>query len=199
MGDPRKSRKKYSTPNHPWRRERIEEEKALLDEYGFKNRKEIWKMKSFLANAKRQVKTLGSLSGKHAEMEEEQLLAKLQKYGLIDKSAQLTSVLSLSTKNVLERRLQTIVHRKGLAKSMKQARQFIVHGHIVVNGTKLTVPSYLVPVAEEGKIEFRGTSALSSPEHAERATPAKPQKPKKQEVRRQDGRRPRREMKHERR
>ncbi|MDP7610203.1 MAG: 30S ribosomal protein S4, partial [Candidatus Woesearchaeota archaeon] len=44
MGDPKKQRKKYSKPSHPWQTERIEVEKVLMKEYGLKNKKEIWRV-----------------------------------------------------------------------------------------------------------------------------------------------------------
>lgn len=44
----------------------------------------------------------------------------------------------------LERRLDNIVYRLGFAKSRFMARQFVSHGHVLVNGKKLTIPSYTV-------------------------------------------------------
>ena len=44
----------------------------------------------------------------------------------------------------LERRLDNVVYRSGLAMSRSQARQFVTHGHIAVNGRKVDIPSYLV-------------------------------------------------------
>ncbi|MFH1377172.1 MAG: 30S ribosomal protein S4 [Planctomycetota bacterium] len=45
---------------------------------------------------------------------------------------------------LLERRLDNVVYRAGFANSRAQARQFIVHGHVRVNGEKVDVPSFLV-------------------------------------------------------
>jgi len=73
-----------------------------------------------------------------------------------------------SLKDILERRLQSIVFRKGLARSMKQSRQFIVHGHVMVDGKKLTSPGYLVPKAVEGSISFVPRSSLTDEMHPER-------------------------------
>ncbi len=42
MGDPKFSRKKYETPNHPWQTARIKEEKDICKKYGLKNKTEIW-------------------------------------------------------------------------------------------------------------------------------------------------------------
>jgi small subunit ribosomal protein S4 len=50
---------------------------------------------------------------------------------------------------MLERRLDNVVHRMGLASSRAQARQFVLHGHVRVNGRKVNVPSYLVQVGQE--------------------------------------------------
>lgn len=49
----------------------------------------------------------------------------------------------------LERRLDNVVMRLGLADSRSQARQLVTHGHITVNGRKMTVPSYLVEIGDE--------------------------------------------------
>ena len=48
MGAPKRQRKKYSTPSHPWQKERILAEKELLDKYGLRRKYEIWKMNSIL-------------------------------------------------------------------------------------------------------------------------------------------------------
>jgi small subunit ribosomal protein S4 len=45
---------------------------------------------------------------------------------------------------LLERRLDNVIYRLGFADSRKQARQIVRHGHIIVNGHKTDVPSYLV-------------------------------------------------------
>jgi len=168
MGDPKKQRKKYSTPGHPWQRARIEEESALVEEYGFKNKTEIWKMRSFLRNATAQAKKLITLAGPQAEREKEFLLTRLKRYGLLPQDAVLDGVLSISLRDVLERRLQTLVYKKTLANTMKQARQFITHKHIRIGEKVITSPSYLVPLSEEGQISFRLNSQLNDPEHPER-------------------------------
>ena len=49
----------------------------------------------------------------------------------------------------LERRLDNIVYRLGFGSSRRQARQFVRHGHITVNGKKVNIPSYLVSKGDE--------------------------------------------------
>ncbi len=168
MGDPKKHRKKYTTPTHPWQKDRIELEKQLSREYGLKNKKEIWKMNSFLKNIKQQAKKFTAVSTEQTKKEEQQLFEKLRRLGLLSENISLDSVLSLDLKDVLERRLQTIVVKRGLARTMKQARQFIVHRHIAIGGKKITSPSYLVRLDEESQITFSKNSSLADEMHPER-------------------------------
>ena len=165
MGDPRKIRAKYSGPQHPWNRKRLEEERVLVSEYGLKNKKDLWKVTSKLTHYKKQAKTLIARQGKQAETEKQLFLEKLQKLKLVGEAGTVDDVLQLTAKDLLERRLQTIVMRKGFAQSAKQSRQFIVHGHIAVNGQIITVPSYFVPAAFEDTLSYASRSALSEPEH----------------------------------
>jgi small subunit ribosomal protein S4 len=152
MGDPKKQRKRYDTPSHPWRKERIDKEKELVRKYGLKNKRDIWKAESKLRRIRRQARNLLGSHGEQAELEEQKLVGKLQKLGLLKGEADLDSVLGLNIEDILERRLQSLVHRKGLARSPKQARQLVVHGHIRVGGRRITAPSYLVPVEQEETI-----------------------------------------------
>ncbi len=152
MGDPRRQRKSYETPSHPWRKDRIEKEKELIRKYGLKNKRDIWKAGSKLRNIRRLARLLLGSYGEQAEQEKEKLIAKLQKLGLLKGEADLDSVLGLTIEDILERRLQSLVHRKGLARSPKQARQLVVHGHIRVGGRRIKSPSYLVPVEQEETI-----------------------------------------------
>ncbi|MFC1723780.1 30S ribosomal protein S4 [Nanoarchaeota archaeon] len=168
MGDPKRHRKKYSTPSHPWQADRIEEERQLSTEYGFKNKAEIWKMRSYLKDATSQAKKLVTLTGPQADIERQALLERLKRYGFLPIDADLDKILSISLRDILERRLQTQVYKKNLANSVNQARQFITHKHILVGGKIITSPSYLLTVEEEAKIEFRPKSSLSSPDHPER-------------------------------
>ena len=168
MGDPKKPKKKYSMPTHPWQKERIDEERGLIREYGMKNKRELWKLESKLTNFKDQTKKLASLTSEQSLKEKKQLMDKLQSLGLIKKEADSGEILGLGLKDLLERRLQTLVFKKGLARSIKQARQFVIHGHIFVDAKKITKPNYLVTVKEESLISFSPNSALADELHPER-------------------------------
>ena len=174
MGDPRKQRKKYSGPQHPWNRKRIGEERVLVEDYGLKNKKDLWKVTSKLTHFKKQAKALIVRRGEQAESEKRLFLEKLHRLNLVGATATIDDVLGLAVRDILERRLQTLVMRKGLAQSAKQARQFIVNGHISVNGQTMTVPSYLVPIAFGDAITFSTRSDLSDPEHPVRQVKKEP-------------------------
>ena len=172
MGDPRKIRKKYETPVHPWQKERILEEQVLMKEYSLKNKKEIWKFSSFLKKYKDQAKKLIAMRGKQADLERKQMMDKLKSYGLITASSEtFDAIFSLQLRDVLDRMLQTRLFKKGLARSINQARQFVVHGHVLIGDQKITAPRYLVRVNEDHLINFVVSSPLYSTEHPERPKP----------------------------
>lgn len=152
MGDPRKQRKKFARPLRPWEKERMDAEDKLMAQYGLRRKEEIWRAQTMLRNFRRQARRLLAASGRQAELESKQLLASMRRLGLVGEGATLDDVLSLTTENLFERRLQTLVFRKGLARTPRQARQLVVHGWVNVGGRRVTVPSYLVTVEEEGMI-----------------------------------------------
>ena len=96
MGQPRKQRKKYTKPQHPWQKERIEEEKELIKSYGLKNKKEIWVMDSLLRRFTSQAKRLTSLTTKQAEIEKSLFLEKIHSLGLIEKNTKIEDTLTIT-------------------------------------------------------------------------------------------------------
>ncbi len=169
MGDPRFNRKKYDTPKHPWEADRIKEEWELQKKYGLKNKREIWKAKSLLRNFRGQARKLQAklrYGNPQAEKEQKLLFDKLISLGILNEAnATLDAVLSLTVEDILRRRLQTIVYLKGLARTPKQARQFIVHGHIAIGDKKVTIPSYLVRKEEEELVDYYQYSPLANEMH----------------------------------
>jgi small subunit ribosomal protein S4 len=165
----KKQRKTYEGPSHPWRAKRIEEERVLVRDYGIGTKTELWKQASLLSRFKRKAKQLATLSGGQADIEKKQLFERIGKYGLLKGGAQeLGNILGLNIRDILERRLQTIVYKKKLARSPKQARQFIVHRHIRIGDKAITSPSYLVKLSEEPLVKFSETSTLADELHPER-------------------------------
>jgi len=187
MGNPRKLHKQYSRPGHPWQLARIEEERALTKEFGLKNKREIWKSQTQVKAFANDMKRLLALRTAQADVETKQLISHLQRIGLVSAGATSDDVLALTAKDLLARRLQSIVVKLGLAQTPKQARQFIIHGHIMVGGKMVCAPSYIVPVAQESTISFVEKSVLAAGEHpARQKVERKPQAPPEK---RDDGRR----------
>jgi len=163
--------KLYETPNHPYQGERIANEHSLLDRYGLKNKEELWRAQSELRSYRREARELlGQPQGDETvARRSSEFLGRLKRVGILDEADELGDVLSLEIEDVLERRLQTVAYRKGLANTTEQARQFITHGHIVVGDQRHRVPSYVVDIDEEDLVAFDETSPLADDLHPERA------------------------------
>lgn len=169
MGDPKFSRRSYDTPSHPWQGERIKAEVVLVNQYGLKNKTEVWKAQSVLRNFRKQSRELQARlrSGDaQAKIEADALLNKCSKIGVLPvEGATLNDILTLSEENILSRRLQTLVFEKGMASTVGQARQMIVHGHIFMNGHRVTIPGYIVTRYEESSIMYDPASPFNDEMH----------------------------------
>lgn len=174
MGDPKRLRKKYDKPHHPWQRDRIKEEHDLVKEHGLKNKRELWRVQTQLRKFRGQARLLIArerVGDLQAEKEREQLLNRLANLSLLPDNATLDDVLALEVDSMLGRRLQTIVLKKGLANTAKQARQFIIHGHTSIGDRKVTIPGYLVKKHEEETIEYNANSPIANDLHPMRPKP----------------------------
>lgn len=187
MGDPRRLRKAYKRPYRPFEKSRIDEELVLLGEYGLRNKKELWRHAAQLRNYRNQAREMRSLPEETQKKRREELIGKLSRLGLVNDNATLDDVLSLTQKDILNRRLQTFVFKKGLARSIYQARQLVVHQHISVNGKVVSSPSYVLKKGEDAKIEYREQSPLRG--HPEKIFGA--EKPEDVLETRQNSRKPR--------
>jgi small subunit ribosomal protein S4 len=165
MGDPKRQRKTYETPRHPWRRDQLEVELHLVGEYGLRNKRELWRYKTMLSEVRGIARSLlGSTEEERSRLESE-YLAKLSRIGVLSESASIDEVLDLEIRDLLERRLQTMVFRRGLAKTLYQARQLVSHGHISVAGKVVSVPGYIVKRDEEQKMKYFSHSPLAKGDH----------------------------------
>ena len=165
MGDPKKQRKKYDTPRFPWQIDALEAELKLLGQYGLRNKREIWRHKTLLSKYRGIGRSLLGMSAGERRIQEKQLLDKLHRLGILPDAAALDDVLDLKLEDILGRRLQTLVFQKGLAQSIQQSRQLITHGHIAIEGRRVSSPSYLVLKDEETKIAYTPKSPLANPDH----------------------------------
>ena len=166
MGDPKFPSKHYNTPSHPWQKTRIEQERTLTHQYGLKSKKEIWKADTKVREMRRQARKLtAKANDQQAQKEKELLLGKLNRLGMLEQGAAPEDILRMSPENILDRRLQTQVYLQGLASTVKQSRQLIIHGHISVEGAVNRVPGMLVTKTQEKNITYSPSSALNSDLH----------------------------------
>jgi small subunit ribosomal protein S4 len=153
----RKLQRKFERPTRTWDKTRIEEEKKIMQSYGLRRKKELWRAESILREYRRLARELSAVKDKEKE---KILLDKLFKMGLVGKDSNLDDVLALSIQSILDRRLQTIVFKKGLAKTAKEARQYIVHGHVTFEGRRAKWPSTLVHLGGEEQVSFHARSKI---------------------------------------
>jgi small subunit ribosomal protein S4 len=134
LGDPKKRHKLYSTPKRPYDFANLEAELKLVGAYGLRNKRELWRHKTELSTLRRRAREMLSTGVTEREQIEGELIGRLHRLGLIPERGNLDDILSLSIQDLMERRLQTVLFRKGMAKSFFQARQLITHGHITIGG-----------------------------------------------------------------
>ncbi len=171
MGHPKKQRSKYTRPKRPFDKDRIDSEKKVSRDLGLKRKKEIWKAESILRDFRRRARELQATPD---EKKKKELFKKLNSLGLNVNS--LEDVLEISLEDILSRRLQTIVYKKGITNSIIQARHLIVHGHVTVGKKKVLWPGYIVPVDLEDKIELN--QKISTKLIEDTAKEAKPEEDK---------------------
>jgi small subunit ribosomal protein S4 len=181
LGDPKKQRKKYVTPRHPWRRDQLDVELRLMGEYGLRNKRELWRYKTMLSEMRGIARSLLAKSGSEREKSERDFLSRLRRMGLAGDTTSIDDTLDLDIRDLLERRLQTVVLRGGLAGSASQSRQLVSHGHITVSGRVVTVPGYLVAKADDEGVRYAAESPIAKSDHPARQSlkgqPAEPASP----------------------
>ena len=168
MGDPKTSRKVWRKPKRPLNYDLIMDELKTLGTFGLKTKRELWKTQTELSRVRLQARSLLALRQEDREKKEPVLIQSLSKIGLVGQDSTLDDVLNLQVNDLLSRRFQTIAQKKLFFKTPYQARQSIVHGHIMIGDRVITIPSYIVKIEEEEKIhlipESRFNETLSKPE-----------------------------------
>lgn len=169
MGLPVKHRKTFISHKKRWDKATILDESKLVEDYALKNKKEIRKIEHLLSKFKNIAKSFNKTEELMNSTEAKNFVESLKAKGFLNVEAQsLDDVLNIKVRDILERRLSNIVYKLKLARSPKQARQFVVHRHVRVGGKVLDSPSALISLADEANIEFRESSTLFSEEHPER-------------------------------
>lgn len=152
-----RKKNKYRRPLKPFEATRIKEENELRKKYGLKNKTEIWKTTAKVDYFRSRAKELA----KRPVEEQNVLFGKLRAIGL--KVDSISDVLDLKVENLLERRLTTVLVKKNLANTPKQARQLVTHKKVKINGKVMSAPGYLVPVADEDKMEIKVKTRAPKP------------------------------------
>ena len=184
MGDQKFQHKKYSTPRHPWEAVRIAEEREIVQRYGLKNKRELWKSLSILDSFRAQARTLeGKMRYQDAAsmVQFKNMIQRLQRFNILREGATLDDVLSLKIEDILERRLQTLVYKKKLAGTVKQARQLITHGQISLGGRRTNLPGLMVEASLEPTLQYDESSPLKDELHPIRQAIAKIKEEPKEE------------------
>jgi len=198
MGDPKTPRRVWKKPKRPLNYNLMMDELKTLGTFGLKTKRELWKARTNLSKLRHQARSLLALRQEIRNEKEPVLINSLSKIGLVDKNSTLDDVLNLQVTDLLSRRLQTIVQRKLYFKTPYQARQAIVHGHVMIGDRIVTIPSYIVKIDEESNIHLipessfnqtlsKPESDLGSPETENLATetveqPKNEETPVKQEI-----------------
>jgi len=168
MGDPKTPRRIWKKPKRPLNYDLMMDELKTLGTFGLKTKKELWKTQTELSRVRLQARSLLALRQEERERIEPILIQSLSKIGLVDQNSTLDDELNLQVTDLLSRRLQTIVLSKLYFKTPYQARQAIVHGHIMIGERVVTIPSYNVKIDEEPNIrltvESKFNQTLSKPE-----------------------------------
>lgn len=154
MGDPKYPRRVWRKPKRPLNYDLKMEELKTLGTFGLRTKRELWKAHTKLSSVRKQARSLLALQQDVRQEKEPILMKSLAKIGLVSNDATLDDVLNLQVTDLLTRRLQTLVFKKFGFKTPYQARQAVVHGHIMIGDRIVNIPSYTVTKEEEDNIRF---------------------------------------------
>ncbi len=160
MGDPKYSRRVWRKPKRPLNYELKMEELKILGTFGLRTKRELWKAHTELSRVRHQARSLLALRQDERQEKEPILMKSLARIGLVSSGATLDDVLNLQVDDLLSRRLQSIVLKKLGFKTPYQARQAIIHGHIMIKDRKVDIPSYVVTLEEEEEVHFAPESKI---------------------------------------
>jgi len=158
MGDPKRPKNAFKKPRRPWSSDQLMQELQTVGTYGLRNKRELWKAQTELSRIRKQARALLALPHEVRHGKETELLRSLNRLGLVSDEATLDDVLNLKIEDLLERRLQSVIMKKGFVKTPYQARQAVVHGHVMINDRIVSIPSYIVRREEEHGVAMRPDS-----------------------------------------
>ena len=160
MGDPKYPRRAWRKPKRPLNYDLKMDELKTLGTFGLRTKRELWKAHTELSRVRHQARSLLALRAEDRSKKEPILMRSLARIGLVSPDATLDDVLNLKVSDLLARRFQTIVTKKFEFKTPYQARQAVVHGHMMIGERRVNIPSYVVTVEEEDSIRFAAESKI---------------------------------------
>lgn len=171
MGDPKRPKNVFRKPRRPWSGDQLMQELQIVGTYGLRNKRELWKAQTELSRIRNQARALLALPHEVRHGKETELLRSLNRLGLVSDGATLDDVLNLKIEDLLERRLQSVIMRKGFVKTPYQARQAVVHGHVVISNRIVNIPSYIVRRDEDQGVAIRPDSPYARMPPAQESEP----------------------------
>ena len=179
MGDPKYPRRVWRKPKRPLNYELKMDELKTLGTFGLKTKRELWKTHTELSRVRHQARSLLALRQEERQEKEPVLMNSLKRSGLVVEESTLDDVLNLKVTDLLSRRFQTIVMKKLGFMTPYQARQAVIHGHIMIGDRVVNIPSYIVKVDEEKNVHFKPGSTIEkilAESAAKEKTPAEEEK-----------------------
>jgi len=125
--------KTSKTPRRPFEKERLDNEMKVVGEFGLKNKREVWRVALLLAKMRANARQLLTLDEKNSKriFEGNALLRRCVRLGLLEEDKrELDYVLAIKVGDIMARRLQTLVFKQNLAKSLHHARVLIRQRHV---------------------------------------------------------------------
>lgn len=102
------------------------------------------------------------------------LLMEKQFHNYFAKADKMKGMTGVNLLQLLERRLDNVVFRMGFARTIMQARQFVNHGHMMVNGKKVDIPSFLVKPGDVIEVKPKSRNMLALQEAMDASADAYP-------------------------
>jgi len=162
LGDTKLPRRTWKKPKRPLNFDLKMEELKTLGSFGLKTKRELWKTRTELSRIRNQARSLLALRQEVREKEEPILMKSLSRNGFVEENATLDDVLNLEVNDLLSRRLQSFVMKKFNFKTPYQARQAVIHGHIMIGDKIVNIPSYIVMVNEEDIVKLSPESKFNT-------------------------------------
>lgn len=160
-------KKTSKTPRKPFDKDRLLAELKIVGAYGLRNKREVWRVQLTLAKLRKAARELLTLpeNDPRRTFEGDALIRRIVKLGLLKEGERkLDYVLGLTLDQFMERRLQTVVVQKNLAKSVHHARVLIRQRHIAVGKQMVNIPSFMVRTSSQNYINYAASSVFVTKE-----------------------------------